>query len=158
MSSYSPLQTGAGPYIGYKAHLAVDRGTDLIRGAILTGADVGDSLAAEALIQGDEAAAYADKVYDSRTRREALNGAGIVDAVMYRRHPRRLEPTWQKWMNVALTPIRCQVERLFALMKRSYGYRRVRYRGLARNRAPVALDARGDQPTPRLSAHRRLNP
>jgi hypothetical protein len=29
-------------------------------------------------------------------------------------------------MNVALTPIRCQVERLFGLMKRSYGYRRAR--------------------------------
>ena len=39
-------------------------------------------------------------------------------------------------MNVALTLIRCQVERLFGLMKRSYGYTRVRYRGLPRNRAP----------------------
>jgi IS5 family transposase len=42
-------------------------------------------------------------------------------------------------MNVALTPLRCQVERLFGLMKRSYGYRRVRYRGLARNRAQLLL-------------------
>jgi transposase, IS5 family len=130
---------GQKSFFGYKAHIAVDQGTDLIRGAILTGADVGDSLVADALIQGDERAVYADRAYDSRARREALAEAGIGDALMHRRHPRRRQPAWQKWMNVALTPIRCQVERLFGLMKRSYGYRRVRYRGLARNRAQLLL-------------------
>ena len=64
---------GQRSFFGYKAHIAVDQGTDLIRGAILTGADVGDSLAADALIQGDEAAVYADKAYDSQARREALS-------------------------------------------------------------------------------------
>jgi IS5 family transposase len=125
---------GQKSFFGYKAHIAVDQGTDLIRGAILTGADVGDSLVADALIQGDEAAVYADKAYDSQARREALAEAGIIDAVMHRR-----QPSWQKWMNVALTPIRCQVERLFGLMKRCYGYRRFRYRGLDRNRAQLLL-------------------
>jgi len=32
-------------------------------------------------------------------------------------------------MNVALTPIRCQVEQLSGLVKRAYGYRRVRTLG-----------------------------
>ena len=130
---------GQRSFFGYKAHLAVDQGTDLIRGAILTAADMGDSLIADALIQGDEAAVYADKAYDSEARRRALAAAGIGDALMHRRHARRRQPAWQKWMNVALTPIRCQVERLFGLMKRSYGYTRVRYRGLARNRAQLLL-------------------
>ena len=62
------------------------------------------------MIQGDEAAVYADKAYDSQARREALAEAVIIDAVMHRRHARRRQPSWQKWMNVAL---RCQVERLF---------------------------------------------
>lgn len=106
---------------GSKAHIAVDQGTDLIRGAILTGAEVGDRLAADALIQGDEAAVYAHKADDGEARRRALAAA------------------WQTWMTIALTPIRAQVERLFGLMKRSYGYRRVRYHGLARNRAQLLL-------------------
>jgi hypothetical protein len=38
----------------------------------MTGADVGDSLAADAPIQGDEAAVYADKAYDSGARRQAV--------------------------------------------------------------------------------------
>jgi hypothetical protein len=35
-------------------------------------------IVADALIQGDERAVYADKAYDSQTRREALAEAGIV--------------------------------------------------------------------------------
>ena len=69
------------------SHLVCGSTTDLIRGAVLTGADVGDSLAADALIQGDEVTVYADKAYDSQARREALTEAGIIAAVMYRRHP-----------------------------------------------------------------------
>jgi IS5 family transposase len=41
---------GQKSFFGYKAHLAVDLGSDLVRGAILTGADVGDSLAVDALV------------------------------------------------------------------------------------------------------------
>jgi IS5 family transposase len=42
-------------------------------------------------------------------------------------------------MNAALAPIRSQVERAFSTLKRSYGWRRVRYRGLARNGAHLHL-------------------
>lgn len=50
---------------GYKAHVAVDEGTNLIRAAVLTSAEVHDSQVARTLIQGDEEAVYADKAYDS---------------------------------------------------------------------------------------------
>jgi IS5 family transposase len=130
---------GQRSFFGFKAHIAVDQGSDLIRDCVLTGADIGDSLACDGLVQGDEAIVYADKAYDMQARREALAEAGIRSGLMHRRHPRRRSPPWQKWMNVALTPIRCQVERLFGLMKRSYGYRRVRYLGLNRNRSHLYL-------------------
>jgi IS5 family transposase len=42
-------------------------------------------------------------------------------------------------MNTALAPIRGQVERAFGTLKRSYGWRRVRYRGLSRNGAHLHL-------------------
>lgn len=126
---------GQKSFFGYKAHVAVDQGSDLVRRAILTGADLGDSLVAEALIQGDEKAVFADKAYDRDDRRAALAEAGMDDGLMHRRHPRRRSPGWHKWMNIALTPIRCQVERIFGTLKRSYGWRRGRYRGLARNQA-----------------------
>jgi IS5 family transposase len=37
-------------------------------------------------------------------------------------------------MNVAVAPLRGQIEKLFGTTKRRYLFRRVRYRGLARNR------------------------
>ena len=48
------------------------------------------------------------------------------------RRNRPLRP-WQKAFNKAVAPVRAGVERLFATMKRTYGYRQVRYLGLARN-------------------------
>jgi IS5 family transposase len=125
--------------LGYKAHLAVDQGSDLIRRAILTSADIGESIAADALICGDEAAVLADKAYESMMRREALAGIGITDRIMHRRQAGKRQPSWQKWMNVAITPLRGQIEKLFGTLKRRYLYRRVRYRGLERNRCQLWL-------------------
>ena len=115
----------------------MDLGSDLIRDAVLTSADVGDSMVADALVQGDEAAVFMEpkatpegryKAYDSAPRRAALAEAGIADGIMHR--ARRGRP---------LAPIRGQVERSFGTLKRSYGWRRVRYRGLSRNGAHLHL-------------------
>jgi IS5 family transposase len=40
-------------------------------------------------VQGDEAAVFMDKAYDSAPRREALAEAGIADGIMHRGHARR---------------------------------------------------------------------
>ena len=52
---------------------------------------------------------------------------------MYQARRNRPLKAWQAWFNKAVAPVRAGVERLFATMKRAYGYRRVRYLGLARN-------------------------
>ena len=41
-------------HFGYKAHVAVDEGSEIIRTAILTAADLHDSRPAAHLIRGDE--------------------------------------------------------------------------------------------------------
>src|SRR5208337_1085213 len=124
---------GGGSHFGYKAHLAVDQGSGLIRKALLTSAKVNDSEVADALICGDEQTVYADKAYDSNARRELLARMGIGDGIMRRARwgtARRPDPALVE-RNLSLSPIRSAVERSFAAMKQWYGYRRVRYRGLA---------------------------
>ncbi|HEV7286073.1 MAG TPA: IS5 family transposase, partial [Kaistia sp.] len=82
-----------GPLFGYKAHLAVDQGSGLVRQAVLTPANVSDRTPAPALIQGDEAIFYADTGYDGWWLRDRLAERGVADGVMradYRR--RRLTP------------------------------------------------------------------
>src|SRR5208283_1252147 len=78
---------------------------------------------------------FADKAYDSNARREKLARMGIGDGIMRRARwgtARRPDPALVE-RNLSLSPIRSAVERSFAAMKQWYGYRRVRYRGLARN-------------------------
>jgi IS5 family transposase len=68
---------------GYEAHVAVDEGSGIVRAATLTPADVHDSVPADALVQGDGEAVYADKAYDSEARRAGLRERGIEPRIMY---------------------------------------------------------------------------
>ena len=126
-------------HFGYKAHIAVDEGSEIIREAILTAADVHDSQPAAELIQGDEKAVYGDKAYASAALRAKLAAAGIEDRVMYRAARNTPLKSWQSWFNKAVAGIRAGVERRFAVMKRHYGFRRVRYLGLLRNACHLQL-------------------
>lgn len=65
-----------GSTYGFKAHVAVDQETILIRDAILTPGNVNDTVVADELIQGDEGAVYADAAYDTHARRAMLKARG----------------------------------------------------------------------------------
>lgn len=124
---------------GYKAHVAVDQGSGLVRDLDLTGADLHDSRKGGDLVQGDEAAIYADKAYDAQSFRNRIHAAGAADRVMHaaRRH-RRLKP-WQRWMNKTLAPIRGAVERVFGTLKRSYRADRARFWNGPRNTVDLTV-------------------
>src|ERR687886_442081 len=90
---------------GYKAHVAVDEGSGIVRDATLTPADVHDSVPAGDLVQGDEQAVYADKAYDSEARRARPRARGIEPRIMTKaRRDRPLRP-WQAAFNKAVAPV-----------------------------------------------------
>ena len=60
---------------GYKAHVAVDRGSGLIRRARLTPANVHDTKEADALVMGDDGAIYADMAYADACAARRTEGA-----------------------------------------------------------------------------------
>jgi IS5 family transposase len=124
---------------GYKAHVAVDQGSGLVRKLAVTGADVHDSRKGSDLVQGDEAAIYADKAYDAKAFRERIRAAGAAERVMHagRRH-RHLKP-WQRWMNKTLAPVRGAVERVFGTLKRSYRADRARFWNGPRNAVDLTV-------------------
>jgi IS5 family transposase len=129
-----------GSSYGYKAHVGVDQGTQLIRSAVLTPANVNETEVADILIRGDEKAVYADKAYDSRARRTWLRGAGIKDRIMHRPNKHYpVLPPWQARRNALIAPIRAGVETVFAVFKRRMGYWVVRYVGLIKNRAHLLM-------------------
>jgi IS5 family transposase len=138
--------TKSGParrsFFGYKAHVATDQGSGLIRRAIMTSAKVYESEVADALIDCDVNAVYADKAYEKKERRQRLKALGINDRIMHRSHKNQPRlPHWQAMRNRLITPIRAGIERTFAVFKQHYGWRRVRYRGLMRNACHLMLIA-----------------
>ena len=127
------------PLFGYKMHLAVDQGSGLVRRAILTPAHVSDKAPFLALVQGDERTVYADRGYDGWWYRRELAERGVEDGIMagsYRQRPLDADGHAR---NRALGRIRAPVERTFAILKRHYGYTRVRYRRLVRNALQLQL-------------------
>src|SRR5512142_2810094 len=108
-----PRKTMLAPY---KGHVGVDEGTDLIRAATFTSADVHDSVECKNLVSGDEEAAYADEGYPSEEHRAFLAEKGIKDGIMHKAVRGKPLKNWQIWFNKAVAPIRAGVERIFARM------------------------------------------
>jgi IS5 family transposase len=143
--------TRSGPsrrsFFGYKAHVATDQGSGLIRRAMATPANIYESTVADALIEPlliepGVKAVYADKAYEKKERRAWLKSMGVKDRIMHRSHKnQRGLPPLQAMRNRLITPIRAAIERTFAVFKEHYGWRRVRYRGLVRNGAHLMLIA-----------------
>jgi IS5 family transposase len=123
-------------FFGYKLHVGVDQGSGLIRKATFTPARVQDNEVAEALISGDEAAVYADRIYESKARRAALKARGIKDRIMHRRHKYMpVLPPWMAKRNRLIARRRAPVEGVFSAMKRIYGKARTRCHSLPANAA-----------------------
>jgi IS5 family transposase len=142
-------------FFGYKAHLAVDQGSGLIRAHKLTGAKTYESEVADALVQGDERAIYADKAYEKRARRAALKARGIKDRIQHRRtRSQKALPHWQAVRNKLIGRIRQAIERTFSQFKGRYRFTRMRYTGLQANAfhlnlIAIAFNLRTAAATPR---------
>ena len=127
------------PLFGYKMHLAVDQGSGLVRRALLTPGHVSDKAPFLDLVQGDEQTVYADRGYDGWWYRQELARRGIADGIMAGNYRQRPLDGAGRARNRAIGIIRAPVERTFALLKRWYGYARVRYRSLVKNTLQLQL-------------------
>lgn len=130
---------GGKRFFGYKAHLAMDRGSQLVRQVELTPASVNDTTMADELILGDEAEVWADKAYDSHERRARLKAAKVKNRIMRRGNKHHPETRWCKRRNDLIGKVRGRVETGFAILKRHYDRGRARYRSLMRNQTDLVL-------------------
>lgn len=133
--------TRRGYVFGYKAHVAMDEGTRLIRRAVLTPANVHDSHwpVVRRLVQGDEGCVFGDKAYDAWHIHQQLEDRGIADGILKRRPANAPLQPEDFAENIQKGARRRPVESIFGHMKRVLGYARVRYRTLARNAVQLQL-------------------
>ena len=85
------------------------------------------------LIREDDRAVYGDKGYASDARRRAAEKAGVTWAVKAKAQSGRELTARQRRFG----KVRAKVEHVFRVMKCQFGYRKVRYRGIAKNGAQV---------------------
>lgn len=127
-------------YFGYKAHIGADEGSGIVRKYTMTVAGVYDGKILEPLLSGDEEWAFGDKAYGYAENSGLLERLGIGDGLMRRHYgsDRNAEAV-NKLRNRVISSRRAGVERVFGTLKRSYGYLRVRYLGLAKNGLELML-------------------
>ena len=121
-------------HFGYKFHVGVDKGSGLIRRVRFTAASVNDTVEADNLICGDEAAVYADAAYHTHARESRLKEQGIEPWLMRRGNKHHALSEEERARNKAIGKKRGPVEQVFGRAKTVYDWARARCVGLARNR------------------------
>ena len=124
-------------YFGMKAHIGVDAKSGLVHTAGVTTGSVHDAKVMDNLIREDDRAVYGDKGYASDEKKRAAKAAGVRWAVKEKARPGRQLSASQRRRNRRFGKVRAKVEHVFRVVKCQFGYRKVRYRGIAKNGAQV---------------------
>ena len=124
-------------YFGMKAHVGVDVQSGLVHTAGVTTGSVHDAKVMDNLVREDDRAVFGDKGYVNEHKKRAARAAGVLWAVKDQRKPGRKLSASQKKRNKKHGAIRAKVEHVFRVLKCQFGYRRARYRGIAKNGAHV---------------------
>ena len=125
-------------YFGMKAPIGADVHSGAAHGVQVTAANEADISQLPNLLRADDAAVFGDAGYASDSYKRGARALGIGGDVNDRRKPGRGNlSASQKQRNRRNSKVRARVEHVFRIIKCQFGYRRVRYKGLAKNRAQV---------------------
>jgi IS5 family transposase len=120
-------------YFGMKAHIGVDSQTKLIHSVVATPAHVHDSQVVPDLLHGKETRVWGDAAYSGQRevlQRQAPEAQSFIQAKASRLRPLS---EMERARNRTKAKVRAKVEHVFLVMKRIFGWAKVRYRGLAKN-------------------------
>jgi IS5 family transposase len=129
-------------HFGMKLHIGVDSYTGLTHSAMVTAANVHDKHSLPDLLHGDELRVYGDSAYASQQELIASKAPAALDLTNQRvRKVNGVPDETQRRKNRHKSKVRARVEHVFAVIKRQWGFTKVRYRGLQKNatRAFTAL-------------------
>lgn len=117
-----------------KAHVGTDV-NGLVHTLVTTDAAQADVSQLPKLLHGDEKVLYGDQAYWSEFHRQCAKISGVRYRV--NRRPNRGQPLteYQKKLNRLRSTTRARGEHAFHVVKRLWGFAKVRYRGLAKNTA-----------------------
>ena len=118
-----------------KLHIGVDSDSGLVHSASVSAGNVHDSQELPNLLHGEETRLYGDSAYRGDKQRERLK-----DIAPRAKDFTNRQCKWKHYTDEAIqaknrtkSRIRSRVEHSIGVIKRVFGFRKVRYRGLAKN-------------------------
>lgn len=126
-------QKGNQWFFGMKAHIGVDSRTKLIHSVVATPANVHDSQVLPDLLHGEETTVWGDSAYTGQ-RQVMTDHAPCARDFTHAKGSRNQPLTdAERASNRNKSQVRAKVEHQFGIIKRRFGFTRVRYRGLDKN-------------------------
>ena len=120
-------------FFGLKTHIGVDSKEGHVHSVATTAASVADKHMLPDLLHGEERKVWGDGGYQGQT--EAIKQAAprAQDMTCKRTKFKNYVDEEAKRKNTTKSSVRAKVEHVFRILKRVFGFDRVRYRGIAKN-------------------------
>jgi IS5 family transposase len=128
-------------YFGMKIHIGADVDSGAVHSVSVTAANRADIGELPNLLRPDDQVVFGDAGYASEEYKRGARALGMTWRVQDKAKPKGSLGAGlsisQKKRNRRNSGIRARVEHVFRILKRQFGYTKVRYRGLAKNAAQV---------------------
>ncbi len=131
-------------FFGMKAHIGVDAESGLVHSLVGTAANVADVTQVDQLLHGEETYVIGDAGYTGVDKRAEHQNRQMIWSIAarpscYKKHGKTslITRVYRK-IEFAKAQVRAKVEHPFRVIKRQFGYTKVRFRGLAKNIAQQA--------------------
>ena len=124
-------------YFGMKVHVGADVNSGLVHTVSVTPANVSDINQLPHLVREDDRALFGDKGYVNNKLKRVARKAGLFWGVSLKASKQHPLTEANKRFNHKMSSIRARVEHVFRVIKRQFGYTKVRYKGIAKNAAQV---------------------
>jgi transposase, IS5 family len=120
-------------YFGLKAHIGVDSKQGHVHSVCRSAASVADKHMLPDLLHGEERKVWGDGAYQGQGEAIGQAAPQAQDMTSRRVHYKNFVDELQKAKNRVKARVRAKVEHPFRLLKRIFGFEKVRYRGLKKN-------------------------
>ncbi len=124
-------------YFGMKAHIGVDAESGLVHSVVGTAANVADVTQVDRLLHGEEKAVHAGAGYIGVEKRPEHEGSQVIWQIAARRSTYKQHGKRSLLYRMKRKIESAKVEHPFRVIKRQFGYTKVRFRGLAKNTAQL---------------------
>jgi IS5 family transposase len=120
-------------YFGAKAHIGMDSKQKVVHSVATSAASVADAHMLSDLLHGEEKKVWGDGAYQGHGDVIRQAAPGAQDMTSRRVKYKNYVDETAKRKNTTKARVRSKVEHVFRILKRTFGYTKVRYRGISKN-------------------------